>query len=290
MLCELKKNHLWFRKASSACLGMHQIIFENWLKHLERPRTWPDELALYALCVTFWRNTMVFNSGRIWTTMEVDPSMTQGICQEMCKSIFLYLNNNLYGILRRRLFTLERPVQSILDDTQRMHPLYVHTNTSVMYFEVQKDSSYETVIQEEEIEIPAEQKPDILPDVPTCSILDPDYVPDYLPIKKEPVWDQSVVSHLIDQPGPIAKEIKQELLDSAAQLIASKHSSSCQLSQFVHEKGVTGLRIEDVQSLIDVDEQSNLIQPPNNIEEEHTQPVITMPTSNIEPKMRWSRV
>ena len=82
-----------------------------------------------------------------------------------------------------------------------------------MYFEVHKDSSYEKVIQEEEIEIPEEQKLEFLPDVPTLSILDPDFVPDFLPIKDEPEWDQTIVGHLITQPGPIAKEIKQELLD-----------------------------------------------------------------------------
>ena len=115
--------------------------------------------------------------------------MTQGICQEMCESILLYLGNNLYGVWRRRPFTLERPVQTILDDTQWMRPLYMDVNLNTMYFEVCKDSSYESVIQEEEIEIPLEQKPELLPDVTTQSVLDPDYVPDYLPIKQEPPWD-----------------------------------------------------------------------------------------------------
>ena len=45
MLCVIKEHHSWFKKASTACLGMRQISFENWLKRLERPRTWPDELA-----------------------------------------------------------------------------------------------------------------------------------------------------------------------------------------------------------------------------------------------------
>ena len=118
--------------------------------------------------------------------MSVDPSMTQSICEEMCKSVLLYLGNNLYGVLRPRPFTLERPIQCILDDTQKMHSLYVDINTSLMYFEVHRDSSYEKVIQEEEIEIPEEQKPELLLDVPTLSILDPDLVPDFLPIKDEP--------------------------------------------------------------------------------------------------------
>ena len=198
--------------------------------------------------------------------MSVDPSMTQSICQEMCESVLLYLGNNLYGVLRWRPFTLERPVQCILDDTQKMRPLYVDINTSLMYLEVRKDSSYEKVIQEEEIEIPEEQKPELLLDVPTLSILDPDFVPDFLPIKDEPEWDQTVVGHLITQPGPIAKEIKQEL-----------------------QKGLSGIRIEDVRSLLDVDEQSKLM-PPDPEREGMDDTETAKPESEKTPKLRWSRV
>ena len=289
MLCEIKKHRNWFKKAGMVCLGMRQTDFEHWLKKLEKPRTWPNELALYALCVTFRRNAMVFNAGRIWTSMEVDSSMTQGICQKMCESTLLYLGNNLYGILRRRPFTLERPIQTLLDDTQCMRPLFVDANMNTMYFEMRKDSSYETAIQEEEIEIPAEQKPELLPDVPMMSILDPDYVPDYLPVKREPEWDQAVVGHLIDQPGPIAKEIKQELLDTAAQSIASKHTSSCQLTQFVHEREFTGFRIEDVRSLLHADEQSDLTSVINKEQDSSDSQPQTVPTVE-KPTMRWSRV
>ena len=291
MLDEIRTNWRWYKKASLVCLGMRQLEFDAWLKRLEKPRTWPNELALYALCVTFRRNAMVFNAGRIWTSMEVKPNMTQGICQEMCESVFLYLGNNLYGILRRRPFTLERPVLTLLDDIQKMRPLFVDTNLYTMYFEVRKDSSYESLIQEEEIEIPPEQKPELLPDVVTRSVLDPDFVPDYLPIKEEPNWDQSVVGHIIDQPGLIAKEIKQELLDTAAQSIASKHSSSCQINQFVQGKGVTGIRIEDVRSLLDADENASSTMVSQDIAQRQALPEELDKLNKSQPQStRWSRI
>ena len=101
----------------------------------------------------------------------------------------------------------------------------------------------------------------------------------------EPEWDQSVVGHLITQPGPIAKEIKQELLDSAAQTIASKHTSSCQLSQFVQEKGLPGIRIEDVWSLLDANEQSKLIPPDNPQREPTDDKAAAKPESEKTPKL-----
>ena len=105
-----------------------------------------------------------------------------------------------------------------------MCPLYVDVNTSEMYFEVHTDSSFKSIVQEEEIYVPEQPKPDLLPDVPTLSVLDSDYVPDYLPIKQESVWDQSVVGHIINQPGAVTQEIKQEMLDTMAQSIAELHS------------------------------------------------------------------
>ena len=66
---------------------MRGLKKNKWLKKLERVRTWPDELALYALCIVFHRNACVFNNGLIWTTLEVTLNMTIRTIQEMCETM-----------------------------------------------------------------------------------------------------------------------------------------------------------------------------------------------------------
>ena len=99
ILHEFETNSDWYKKASVACLGMRGIKFETWLKKQARPRTWPNELVLYALCILFRCNALVINGGRIWTTLETSQDMSISIIQEMCETTLLYLGNNLYGIL-----------------------------------------------------------------------------------------------------------------------------------------------------------------------------------------------
>ena len=101
LLHKLKTREEWYIKASTACLGMRRVAYSDWYKKLQKACTWPNELALYALCVLFHHNACVFNNGRIWTTLDVTPNMTIGTIQEMCKTTLLYLGNNIYGILQR---------------------------------------------------------------------------------------------------------------------------------------------------------------------------------------------
>ena len=54
----------------------------------------------------------------------------------------------------------------------------------------------------------------------------------------------------------MAREIKQELLDSATQAIVQKHSSTCQINQFIQEHGTVGLCTEDVRMLITADDHA----------------------------------
>ena len=131
---------------------------------------------------------------------------------------------------------------------------------------MQVDSSFERCVAEEEIYTLPEQKPEHLPEVQTRSVLDPDYVPDYLPdlslVKSEPVdisgkRDYSIIDHIIDQLASVSKAIKQELIDDAAQSVVDRHSSHCALTCFVQEKqSDTGLRIEDVRTLLIAEDES----------------------------------
>ena len=146
-------------RANAACLGMHGLKYKDWLKKLEKARTWPNELALYALCILFQRNACVFNSRHIWTTLDVRPNMTVGTIQEMCETTLLYLGNNIYLILRHRPFSLEHPILFDLDEMQRVHSLTYDGNTRHMFFEVRMNSDYELLVTEDEIFSPRISNP-----------------------------------------------------------------------------------------------------------------------------------
>ena len=84
-----------------------------------------------------------------------------------------------------------------------------------------------------------------------------DYIPYDTLIKQEhtDVDDRQVIGYLIAQPGMIVKVIKQELLDNTVKDISECHKTSCEVNKYVQEhSGVTGLKIEDVCSLIQADQ------------------------------------
>ena len=102
---------------------MRSVSFEAWFEKLQRPRTWPNEYTLYALCVVFRRNALVINAGRAWTTMQLQDGMSFDTVLEMCETRLLYLGNNLYATLRRHPFTLERPLEVKVKDIQKSRQL-----------------------------------------------------------------------------------------------------------------------------------------------------------------------
>ena len=241
LVSELKSKEVWYERAGSACLGMRGVTFKNWLAKLERLRTWPNELVLYALSVLFQRNAIVFSCGRVWTTLEDLPDMDLGVVQEMCKTTLLYLGNNLYAMLRRRLFSLERPIPFDLEDMQMMRPLHQDLNERHMYFEMRIGSDYETLVQSDEVTPIPDIKPFQEEGPPTThkNIFDVNYIPPEIVIKQEPGLQastlQTVISHIIDQPDAIAKSIKQEIIDNTVRDIADKHSATCALNVFIQE-------------------------------------------------------
>ena len=133
-------------------------------------------------------------------------------------------------------------------------------NTNRMYFEIHKNSDFEQLLRDEEIFNVEEPKPELLPETSTPHILHPDYLPKGVIIKQEPPdATSSIIGEIISQPTFVARVIKQELLDSPTQSIVEKHSSTCQINQFIQEHRVTGLHIEDVQTLITADDHATKI-------------------------------
>ena len=100
LITELSENKEWYGMAATCPLGMRRIRFDQQLKKLEKPRTWPDELCLYTLCIIYCRHAIVFTATQPWCTVKVKENMTIGIIQEMCETVLLYLGNKLYGVLQ----------------------------------------------------------------------------------------------------------------------------------------------------------------------------------------------
>ena len=212
----------------------------------------------------YCRHAIVFTVTQPWCTVKAKENMTIGIIQEMCETVLLYLGNKLYRVLRCRPFTLDRPVTIDLDDTQQMRFIHHDHNLHEAYLEMHINSAYEHYVREEEIDQLEPPKPVV--NITSPTVFDIDYVP----IKQESSETYSaeestsaVIGHLLHQPASVAKEIKQELINCAAHTIAGRHTESCQIAQFVSDKGSSSsvFHIEDIRSLLSADKAANVMAP-----------------------------
>ena len=160
--------------ADTCPLGMRGIRYDQWLKKLEKPRTWPDELCLYMLCMIYRHHAIVFTATQPWCTVKVKENMTIGIIQEMCETVLLYLGNKLYGVLRCQPFTLDCPVTIDLDDTQQMRIIHRDHNLHEAYLDMRINGAYECYIREEEIDQVEPPKPVV--NITSPTVFDIDYV------------------------------------------------------------------------------------------------------------------
>ena len=177
----------------------------------------------------------------------MNPGLPVSIIQEMCETVMLYLGNNLYGTLRRKPFTLDRPIQFHLPDIQRMRLFHHDICEHKLHLEIRKDSKYELLLNEEEIIPLAQPKPELLPESPTPTLFDADYIPPGVEstepaIKTESFDNMNIIGHITNQPPLLAKQIKQEFIDTAAYNVLQKHTHECALNKFVQEcQSETGL-------------------------------------------------
>ena len=207
----------------------------------------------------------------------------------MCKTVMLYLGNNLYGTLRHKPFTLDRPIQFLLQDIQRMRLLHHDVRQHKLHLEICMDSDYELLLNEEEIIPLAETKPELLPESATPTLFDADYIPpgtDFSEptIKTEAFENLNIIGHITNQPPLLAKQIKQEFIDTAAYNVLQKHTHECALNKFVQERqSEMGLHIEDIRTLITADNSTNIriksepTEPPTEGQCEHSS------TGNLKP-------
>ena len=232
VIMEINEHTEWYDTASSVALTMKGINFKKWLCQLVKQRTMPDEVVLYALCVIYRRNALVFTGIRPWSTLKKTPNMTLNIVSEMCETLLLYLGNNLYGELHRRPFRILVEPKLNLSEMQATRPLFRDTKEHVMWVVVLRTTDYEPCIRPEEITEITEIKQET--DEVNVSLFSDSYAAD---IKVEPDWSSKPtgikIGHLTISPSNISKEIKQELIDYSPSEILERHSSMCAVSQLV---------------------------------------------------------
>ena len=126
-------------------------------------------------------------------------------------------------------------------------------------------------------------------------MFDADYIPPGADlsdpaIRTENLNNMNIIGHITNQPPLLAKQIKQEFIDTAAYNVLQKHTHDCALNEFVQERqSETGLCIEDVRTLITADNSTNIriksepTDPPTEEEGEQSKPlhVVTDLTSEV---------
>ena len=146
---EIRSKPDWYRRAGMVCLGMWNVTFDKGFEKLQKPRTVPDELVLYALCIMFRRHAMVHTSIRPWYMLKRTKGLIPNIASEMCEMILIYLGGGIFDVLRQRPFSIELPPIVDLDLIQRQCVLYWDTNLREMNITLNRDDSFEDVIHPE---------------------------------------------------------------------------------------------------------------------------------------------
>ena len=93
---------------------------------------------------------------------------------------------------------------------------------------------FERSLCEEEIQEIPEQKLELLPSEITVDILHPNYIPPGIKQEIEDVqYDTSnIIGTVKNLPGPLAKDVKQEIIDSTFHDISQCHSESCEIIKY----------------------------------------------------------
>ena len=99
--------------------------------------------------------------------------------------------------------------------------LHCDTHEHKLYLEIRIYSDFELLLNEEEIVPFVQPKPKLLPETSKASLFDVDYIPpsadDVKPvIKTEPSDNTNIIGHITSRPPHLAKQIKQEVIETAA--------------------------------------------------------------------------
>ena len=80
---------------------MKGTTFKKWLEYMRHPRTRPDELMIYVLCVLYRHHCVVYTKWQPWHTVNPDAGLTFNMIEEMCETRLLFIGENLFGVLCR---------------------------------------------------------------------------------------------------------------------------------------------------------------------------------------------
>ena len=82
---------------------------DMWIKSMKNQSTFGDKLMLFALARTFQRHVVVYGRNRCWCTIGTDEPINGDRLLEVCQVHLVYIGENMYGELRRKLFATKKP-------------------------------------------------------------------------------------------------------------------------------------------------------------------------------------
>ena len=101
------------------------------MKNLKNHVLGPTNMHCTHFAQSLEENALVINASRTWMSIQLQEGMTFDAVLEMCKTRLLYLGNNLYAVLRRKPFTIDRPLElsiqhihknrRLIEDKSRRH-------------------------------------------------------------------------------------------------------------------------------------------------------------------------
>ena len=130
-LVEIDQYAECYQKAGHIIFVMKGTTFKKWLDSMHHPRTRPDKLMLYVLCVLYCCHCVVYTKWQPWHTMNPESGLTFNMVEEMCETKLLYIGENLFGVLRK--LPLNRPITPpiILPDVQASRLLTRHPSHNI---------------------------------------------------------------------------------------------------------------------------------------------------------------
>ena len=231
---EVSENTVWYDRLGHVYFGWKNTDVSTWLKKQKFKNNAPDEMCIYALSVIFRWHTIIYNTYQPWCTVDIKPGMWPEVVEEACKTRLVYLGDNLFGELKRKLLTMTSWPQVNIDDIQVAQILHRDPNLMEMYIEHAASMDFNTqntnIFRNVQTFLSPSDITMILPSAPT--VFDMDYIPEN---KVEPdIIDQNTVFTLTESMGSNLGEIsfpstvKDELTETVEQVL-STHSPTCQL-------------------------------------------------------------
>ena len=88
-------------------LGMRSLHISDWIKSMQKPDTFSDELMLFALSRTYQHHSCLFTSFRGWSTIDLNDLLSFDEMLTVCHVKLVYIEERMFGELCLKPFSTE---------------------------------------------------------------------------------------------------------------------------------------------------------------------------------------